>query len=52
MAVIGKKRDQGEEQGGGNRDPALTVKSQNHRSRPNRDLKPYIPQSARLRSTI
>ena len=32
MGVIGKKRDQGEEQGGKNRDPALTVKSQNHRS--------------------
>ena len=34
MGVIGKKRDQGEEQGGENRDPALTVKSQNHRSQP------------------
>jgi hypothetical protein len=29
MGVIGKQRDQGEEQGGKNRDPALTVKSQN-----------------------
>jgi len=27
MGVIGKKRDQGEEQGGENRDPALTIKS-------------------------
>ena len=34
MGVIGKQRDQGEEQGGKNRDPALTVKSQNHRSQP------------------
>jgi len=34
MLVIGKQRDQGEEQGGKNRDPALTVKSQNHRSQP------------------
>jgi hypothetical protein len=34
MGVIGKRRDQGEEQGGKNRDPALTVKSQNHRSQP------------------
>jgi hypothetical protein len=32
MGVIGKKRDQGEEQGSKNRDPALTIKSQNHRS--------------------
>ena len=37
MGVIGKQRDQGEEQGGKNRDPALTVKSQNHRSQPNPD---------------
>jgi hypothetical protein len=35
MAVTGQQRDQGEEQGGENRDPAdpaLTIKSQNHRS--------------------
>jgi hypothetical protein len=41
MGVIGKQRDQGEEQGGENRDPALTVKSQNHRSQP----KPWIQDS-------
>ena len=34
MGVISKKRDQGEEQGGKNRDPALTVKSKQHRSKP------------------
>ena len=34
MGVIGKQHDQGEEQGGKNRDPALTVKSQKHRSQP------------------
>ena len=34
MGAISKQRDQGEEQGGKNRDPALTVKSQNHRSQP------------------
>jgi hypothetical protein len=34
MGVIGKQRDQGKEQGGKNRDPALTVKSQEHRSQP------------------
>ena len=34
MGVIGKQRDQGEEQGGKNRDPALTVKSKQHRSQP------------------
>jgi hypothetical protein len=34
MGVIGKQCDQGEEQGGKNRDPALTVKFQNHRSQP------------------
>ena len=34
MGVIGKQRDQGEEQGGKNRDPPLTVKSQKHRSQP------------------
>jgi hypothetical protein len=34
MGVIGEQRDQGEEHGGKNRDPALTVKSQNHRSQP------------------
>jgi hypothetical protein len=32
MGVTRKQRDQGEEQGGENGDPALTVKSQNHRS--------------------
>jgi hypothetical protein len=32
MGVIGEQRDQGEEHGGKNRDPALTVKSQNQRS--------------------
>ena len=34
MGVIGQQRDQGEEQGGENRDPALTVKSNQHRSQP------------------
>jgi hypothetical protein len=34
MGVIGKQRDQGEEQGGENRYPALTIKFQNHRSQP------------------
>jgi hypothetical protein len=33
MGVIGKQCDQGEEQGK-SRDPALTVKSQKHRSQP------------------
>jgi hypothetical protein len=32
MGLIGKKRDQGEEQGGKHGDPALTVKSLNRRS--------------------
>ena len=32
MGVAREQRDQGEEQGGKNRDPALTVKSQEHRS--------------------
>jgi len=32
MAVTRQQRDQGEEQGGENRDPALAIKSQNHRS--------------------
>ena len=34
MGVIGEQRDQGEEHGGKNRDPALTVKSNQHRSQP------------------
>jgi hypothetical protein len=34
MGLIGKKRDQGEEQGGKHGDPALTVKSLNRRSQP------------------
>jgi hypothetical protein len=34
MGVIGEQRDQGKEQGGKNRDPALTVKSDEHRSQP------------------
>ena len=34
MGVIGEQREQGKEQGGKNRDPALTVKSQIHRSQP------------------
>ena len=34
MGVIGEQDDQGEEQGGENRDPALTIKSQNRRSQP------------------
>ena len=38
MGVIGKQRDQGKEQGGKNRDPALTVKYQNHRSEPKRRI--------------
>jgi hypothetical protein len=32
MGVIGEQRDQGEEQGGKNRDPALTIKSEEHGS--------------------
>jgi hypothetical protein len=34
MGVIGEQRDQGKEQGGENRNPALTVKSNQHRSQP------------------
>jgi hypothetical protein len=34
MGVIGEQRDQGEEQGSENRDPALTVKSKQQRSQP------------------
>jgi hypothetical protein len=34
MVVIGEQRDQGKEQGGENRNPALTVKSNHHRSQP------------------
>jgi hypothetical protein len=32
MVISSKERDQGEEQGGKNRDSALMVKSQKHRS--------------------
>ena len=35
MGVIGKQRDQGKEQGGKNRDPALRVKYQNPIASPN-----------------
>jgi hypothetical protein len=35
MAVAHEQGDQGEEEGGKNRDPALTVKSHCHRSQPN-----------------
>lgn len=34
MGVIGEQRDQGKEQGGKNRDTALTVKSNQYRSQP------------------
>ena len=34
MAVIGEQRYQGKKQGGKNRDTALTVKSNQHRSQP------------------
>jgi hypothetical protein len=34
MAVAREQGDQGKEQGGKNRDPALTVKSQDQRSQP------------------
>jgi len=34
MGVIGEQRDQGKEQGGKNRNPALTVKSDQYRSQP------------------
>jgi hypothetical protein len=34
MGVIGKRCDQGEEQGCKNRNPALPVKTQSHRSEP------------------
>jgi hypothetical protein len=32
MAVARQQRDQGEKQGGENRDPALAIKSPNHRN--------------------
>jgi hypothetical protein len=34
MGVAREQGDQGKEQGGKHRDPALTVKSQEHRSQP------------------
>ena len=34
MGIIGQQRDQGEEQGGEYRDPALTIESKQHRSQP------------------
>ena len=35
MAIAGEKRDQGEQDGGQNRDPTLAIESEQHDSQPN-----------------
>ena len=54
MAVTRKQRDQSEEEGGENRDPALTVKSQYHRSQPQppTENNTPVPRLARARHHV
>ena len=51
MGVLGQQRDQGKEQSGEKRDPALTVKSQCHRSQPKPSIRIVYTNYQGIRGT-